>query len=175
MPRNAWGRTAGQFAVFTIAVLAVSCGGGDDFHRVYPVKGKILVDGNPAKDCQIQLNRTFDDTSDKKVYPNAVTDEKGEFQITSYVSGDGAPEGEYVITIEWKERSGLLKNNFDGPDRLGGEYANKDQNKVKPGFLIKVGKEPLELPPFQLKQSAAGKRKADEYRKKPGPILGGDR
>ena len=164
-------------AVFSLAVLAVSCG-GDDFHKVYPVKGKVLVDGKPAPDCMVHLNRTFDDTSDRKVAPYAVTDEKGEFQISSYVTGDGAPEGEYVITIEWRERSGLLKNNFDGPDRLDGAYANKEQNKSKSGFVIKVGREPLDLPAFQLTQSAAAKRKAEEYSKKAkqgGLILGGDR
>ena len=43
------GRTAGRAAVFLIAILAVSCGGGDT-HEVYPVTGKILVDGSPVKD-----------------------------------------------------------------------------------------------------------------------------
>ena len=169
-------RTLVRLSVFSLAVLAVSCG-GDDFHKVYPVKGKILVDGKPVKDCMISLNRTFDDTSDRKVYPYGVTDDNGEFQITSYVTGDGVPEGEYIVTIEWRERSGLLKNNFDGPDRLDGAYANKEQNRTKPGFLIKVGRESLELPPFQLTQSAAAKRKAEEYLKrgKQGPVLGGDR
>jgi hypothetical protein len=164
--------------VLTVAVLVVSCG-GDGTHKVYPVKGKVLVDGSPAKDCMVLLNRTFDDTSEKKVAPYGLTDDNGEFQVSSYVTGDGAPEGEYVITIEWRERTGLLKNNFDGPDRLGGEYANKEQNKSKPGFVVKVGREPLQLPPFELKQSAAAKRKADEYSKKAkqggGLILGGDR
>ena len=157
------------------AVLVLAGCGKSEFHKVYPVTGKILVDGQPAAACLIYLNRTFDDDHPRRVTPYAVTEANGEFQITSYITNDGAPEGEYVVTIEWRERSGLLKNNFEGIDRLDGAYAKVSNNKALPGFVIKVGREPLELPAFNLAQSAEAKRKHEAWKKrKPAPLGSGD-
>jgi hypothetical protein len=163
----------GLGALAALAALALASCGKPDFHKVYPVKGKILVDGLPAAECLIYLNRTFDDDHPRRVTPYALTDADGEFQITSYVKGDGAPEGEYVVTVEWRERSGLLKNNFEGIDRLGGAYAKAEGNKARPGFVIRVGRGPQELPPFELAQPPEARRKHEEWKKRPRPALGG--
>jgi hypothetical protein len=135
------------------------------------------VDGQPAADCLVWLHRTFDDDHPRRVSPFGATDQTGAFQINSYSVGDGAPEGEYIVTLEWRERSGILNQNHDGPDKLDGAYANKDVNKGKPGFVIKVGKEPLVLPPFEIKLSPEARKKADEIRKraKAKGMMGGDR
>jgi hypothetical protein len=155
----------------------VSCGDDPKRHKVYPVTGKILVNGKPANECQIVLNRTYEDKN--PVVPLGMTDENGVFQITSYEAYDGAPEGEYIVTITWRERSGVTKQEFDGPDRLGGAYAKVENTKRLPGFVVKVEKRPLELPPFDLKQSGEAKRKADEAKNRPalgkGPIGGDDK
>jgi hypothetical protein len=164
----------GRAVIVWLVLLVAGCG-GSGFHKVYPVKGKILVNGAPCVDSIIYLNRTWDDDHPRRVTPYAVTDEKGEFQITSYVTGDGAPEGEYIVTVEWRERSGILKNNYEGIDRLDGAYATVAQTKTLPGFVIKVAREPLELPPFNLTQSAEAKRKHEEWKKRKTPALGGDR
>lgn len=168
-----WRRIGVQLTVALGLLTIVSCGGGPEFHKVYPVKGKILVNNQPAADCLIYLNKTFDDPSPRRVSPYAVTDANGNFAITSYVTGDGAPEGEYVVTVEWRERSGVLGNNYDGMDRLDGAYAKVDQNKSKPGFVVKVARAPLELPPFELTQSPEAKKKHDEWKKRKRPGLGG--
>jgi hypothetical protein len=165
-------------AATAFALLAVmSCGEGK-YPKTYPVKGRVLVDGQPAKDCQVSLLRTSGGDLSPPATPNGLTDENGEFQLTSYQANDGAPEGEYVVKIEWRERSGIAKADFDGPDRLGGDYANTEKNKGLKGFVVKVGREPLALPPFELTQSAQAKRKLEEAKKrKPsfGGPLGGDK
>ena len=69
--------------------------------------------------------------------PQAVTDTNGEFHLTSYNADDGAPDGDYVVTIEWRERTGLMKQDFEGPDRLGGAYAKMEKTKSMPGFVVK--------------------------------------
>jgi predicted small lipoprotein YifL len=161
-----------------LAVVALAACGGRKFPKVYPVKGKILVNGQPAKECQISFHRTSGGDPAVKVTPNGLTDQNGEFQLTSYYANDGAPEGEYVVTIEWRERSGLTKSDFDGPDQLGGAYANAEKNKGLKGFVAQVGRHPLELPPFELTQSAEAKRKLEEAKKRRpsfGGPLGSDR
>lgn len=172
MPHTRTFRQA-RLALRGLVALAVvglaSCGSDDNArHKVYPVKGKVLVNGQPAHEAQVTLNRTFAEKN--PVAPSAMTDQNGDFQVTSYQFGDGAPEGEYVVTITWRERSGITKQDFDGPDRLGGAYATQDKTKGMPGFVVKVDKKPTELPPFELKQSAEAKRRAEEAKKR--PVLG---
>ena len=169
-------------ATLALAVVALaSCGDSKNQRKVYPVKGKILVNGQPAPECQVYLIRTSDDNHPSKVTPQGMTNENGEFQLTTYASNDGAPEGEYVVTIEWRERSGGLGQlaNYDGPDRLGGIYAKAEKTKGLKGFVVKVERTPLELAPFELTQSAELKRRVEEAkRRKPGLSggpLGGDR
>lgn len=148
-----------------LAVLAlVSCGGGG-FPRTYPVKGKILVNGQPANECQIYLTRTATDSTPVPVRPQAVTNNNGEFQLTTFNTGDGAPEGEYVVTIEWRTRTGMMKQDFEGPDQLAGAYAKAEKTRTLKGFVIQVGKDALELPPFQLRQTEEAKQMAEEARR----------
>jgi hypothetical protein len=165
-----------RLAVAAALVAFVACSSGRAVHKVYPVKGKILVNGKPANECKIYLNRTFDDKN--PVMPTGLTNESGEFQITSYDTNDGAPEGKYVVTIEWRERSGLTKMDYDGPDRLGGAYAKVESTKGLPGFTVQVERQPQELPPFELKQSADAQRRLEEAKKRRfdgrGPLMGGD-
>ena len=161
-----------------VAALTFASCGGDDFKKVTPVSGRVTVDGQPAADCMVYLYRTFDDDHPHRVSPLAVCAADGSFKVTSYLTDDGAPEGEYVVGVEWRERSGVLGNQYDGADRLGGEYAERDAKKAKPGQVIVVGKAPLVLPPFELKMSAEAKRKnaerAAKKAKQPG-LMGGDK
>lgn len=158
--------------VVLVGLSMTSCGGKKEFLDVFPVTGRINVNGEPAAECMITLTRTFEMDHPRRVWPYGLTDENGVFKITSYNAGDGAPEGEYIVTIEWKERSGLLNNNFDGMDRLDGAYANVEKNKSQPGFVIKVGRQPLQLPPFELTQSAEAKRKHEESKKRRQAAMG---
>jgi hypothetical protein len=151
--------------LLVLPLLTAGCG-KDDFQKVYPVTGKVLVDGQPAADCMVFLHRTFDDPHPRKVVPFAVTGPDGGFAVTSYLTGDGAPEGEYVVGIEWRTRSGILLNNYEGPDLLGGAYADKAANKAKPGFVVTVGRGPVELPPFDLKLTPEEKKRFDDRKKK---------
>lgn len=171
-------RQASVAVIVLVGLACISCGDGRNFPAVYPVKGKILVNGEPANEAQIVLHRTSKADFSIPTTPQAVTESNGEFDITSYHSKDGAPEGEYVVTIEWRERSGLSKMEFEGADRLGGAYGKVEKTKTMPGFQVKVDKQAVVLPPFNLTQSPEAKRKADAAKKRrgleAGPLGGGD-
>jgi hypothetical protein len=161
-------------SVAVAALIFMGCGDGRSFPKVYEVKGAVLVNGQPANDVQVTLNRISPEPLATPATPQAITDTKGEFFITSYNADDGAPSGEYVVTIEWRERTGIMKQDFEGVDRLGGAYAKIDKTRNMPGFIIKVEGRPLELPPFTLTQSPEAKARADAAKKGPpnlhGPI-----
>jgi hypothetical protein len=99
-------RRPGARVAIVLAVLAPASCGGSKFPKTYSVKGKILVDGQPAKECQISLQRISGGDLAQPATPSGLTDQNGEFQLTSYVANDGAPEGEYVakIYVEVKRR-----------------------------------------------------------------------
>jgi hypothetical protein len=156
---------------FVILVLA-GCGDSRSFPKVYEVHGTILVNGQPTDGCQIFLSRTSGPQLETPASPQGITDSNGEFLITSYNTDDGAPEGEYVVTIEWHERTGITKQEFGGPDKLGGAYSKVDKTKGMAGFTLKIEGAPLQLPPFKLTQSADAKAKADGAKKGPLNLRG---
>jgi hypothetical protein len=118
---------------------------------VYPTKGKILIDGKPAKDAFIQFYPR-DGIGTGAPCPYGQTDENGTFALSTHVSGDGAPAGEYDVTITWPARFSIMTNSWEG-DKLKGRY----NDRSKPSFQVTVEKKPQELPPFELKSSSPEK------------------
>ena len=129
-----------------LALLLPSC--GDGRKKCYPVSGKILVDGKPALDCFVYLYpaNPADGEGKDRTIPLAMTDETGAFSLSTYDTNDGAPTGEYVVTFTWRERSGLLKNQYEGKDRLNGKYASPDKSTIR----LTIEKKPTDLPPYEL-------------------------
>jgi hypothetical protein len=80
----------------------------------------------------------------------AQADKEGKFAISTYLSGDGAPTGSYTVTIEWRELSGMFKQDVGGPDRLKGAYADVK----KAPFQITVEGRDNDLPPFEISTKA---------------------
>lgn len=141
---NAVIRFARPFLLLSLMVAFVGC--DDGRRKLVKVKGRILVDDKPAPDAFVYFHMT-DDPDPRRVRPYGQADEQGLFNVSTYVQGDGAPTGEYVLTFEWKERSGLLKNNFEGRDRLNGKYAKLEDSKQK---LSVSGSEPKDLGDLKL-------------------------
>ena len=66
---------------------------------------------------------------DNPTFPNGYTDDEGRPVISTYASGDGAPEGEYRVTFFWGQVNPLSMS-YGGPDRLGGRYQDAAQSQV---------------------------------------------
>ncbi len=139
-------RTGAGLFLAVMAVVMSSCGTGRK--TCYPIAGTINVDGKPVADALIQLHSSdpADHDGPNRVSALAMTDDAGKFKISTYGDNDGAPAGEYAVTITWRQRSGLLKNQFDGPDRLKGKYNSKELS----GLKVTLEKNPQELTSFEL-------------------------
>jgi hypothetical protein len=83
------------------------------------------------------------DWGDKTILPQAVTDDEGRFVLATYAAEDGAPAGDYKVTIEWFSGRGKKS----GPDKLGGRFAKPETSGLK--AHIEKGKN--EIPVFDLK------------------------
>ena len=61
----------------------------------------MLVEGKPAEGVQVFFHPL--DASQRGI-PRGVTDAEGRFQLRTYHDGDGAPAGEYTVTVYWPAR-----------------------------------------------------------------------
>ena len=138
--KNAAGRYI-RIALLPALLFVVGCT-PDVRVPVHPVSGKVTFKGQPAKGAQVVLNSTtaneFDD-----VAPMGVVGDDGSFAIGVYEPGDGAPEGDYVVTVLWFKQVGEAA----GPNVLPKQYASPRASPVKAS--AKGG--PTQIPPIVIK------------------------
>jgi len=60
----------------------------------------------------------------------------GSFAFTSYVAGDGLPEGRYVVVMARLKKEAGPHRWFDGPDGLKNLYNDPEVNARRPEFVI---------------------------------------
>jgi hypothetical protein len=126
------------------ALACSSCGSSG----LYPVTGKVLVNGEPAVGATVSFVRKG--AADPLKEPNAqgVVGEDGSFTLSG-PGGTGAPPGEYVVLIEWKEGAGKARGRapaLNAPDRLKKKYLDSG----KPLLTATVEAKSNALPPFEL-------------------------
>lgn len=126
--------------VLVVAVLPMGCDDNDRI-EVYPITGKVTINGQPAEGMAIRFVPTSDDPMALK--PTATTDAQGNLVVTSYVTGDGAPAGEYRLALEWPKKVIAFGRNQNGPDQLGGKFAEAGSSGIT--VTIQEGPTTLEL------------------------------
>lgn len=65
----------------------------------YPAGGVVTLDGQPLPRAVVALHRYQETSKTYRVVADGWTDETGRFQLTTYTRFDGAPEGEFVVTV----------------------------------------------------------------------------
>lgn len=136
-----------SFSVGLAALLASSCDRGDGRKPPYPVRGQVFFQGKPAQNALVIFHPQDDpDTKTQRPYGRVQAD--GFFRLSTYTPGDGAPAGEYAVTILWpKPPASPLADPDMGPDLLEGRYADP---KSSP-FKVVVRESDNVLEPFHLK------------------------
>lgn len=112
------------------------CGGNSGPTR-HPVQGKVLYENQPLAEAMVVFHPLFA-PEDKLPQPIAHTDAEGRFVLTTLKSGDGAPEGEYAITVEFRDARQIGEEMVrDGRNLLPPRYGNPRDSqlhyKVVPG------------------------------------------
>ena len=138
--------------VFLIPIFCcVSCSSGTTYN---PVHGKVLYKNEPIEGVVV----TFHPKGKEKLpeLPKGVTEEDGSFTVNTG-KGEGAPEGEYVVTFYCAEKAeekkgkkekprGMVMQSFQFEDRFKGAYASETKSKFS--VSIRPGKNQLD--PFNL-------------------------
>lgn len=140
-PTHSVRRLFSSLVVLTLAALCSACSSGRK--PVHPVRGQILVDGRPAAQAQVLFHPT--EGSKEDPHPTAQTDDEGYFHLTSYANGDGAPEGNYNVTVTWfrvfNNRQEVVRYNVLPP-----RYSAPQSSQLR----VSVAKGNNELIPLQL-------------------------
>ena len=80
----------------------ISCGGGDENRvPVLPVKGRVLLDAEPAVGAYVEFIQKNPIAATKNISPTSSVDENGNFLLSTYALGDGVPEGDYHVLVRW--------------------------------------------------------------------------
>jgi hypothetical protein len=112
---------------------------------VYPVSGKVTFQGKPAAGAQVVLH-PVDRSKPSDVTPSAGVQGDGTFKITAYELDDGAPQGEYVATVEWFKIVSTGGGGGRGPNVLPAKYASSKTSPIK----VTVNGGPTEIPPIVI-------------------------
>ncbi len=124
---------------------AFGCGSGVSSRvPVAPAKGQITYDGKPIANALVIFHPLNPDKDAPK--PRAKVESDGSFVVETYDSKDGAPVGDYAVTIEWWLTSG--KGDEPPTNRLPGRFARTASSGVK--VTIRDGDN--EIPAIQLKK-----------------------
>jgi serine/threonine-protein phosphatase CPPED1 len=105
-----------------------------DRKRPHPARGKVYLDGAPVADAEVAFHLLVTDPKTKKTTPrrtaDALTDADGSFLLSTYSAFDGAPPGEYQMTVVQRQPR------FDAAGRPGqnllpGRYAAPGTSGLK--------------------------------------------
>jgi hypothetical protein len=124
-------RPALAFLIAGLSLLASACGTSSR-KPLYPVRGQVLFHGRPAARAIVTFHPVGAAPDEPR--PSAHTDDRGYFNLTSYARGDGAPEGDYAVTVAWF-RSLPVRNPSEGDPTtrnvLPPRYANPATSRLK--------------------------------------------
>jgi hypothetical protein len=115
-----------------------------DRKPVYPLTGQVLVDGQPARRVSVFCHDVKGMDGKQPTLSSSTTDQDGKFAMTTYETGDGVPQGEYVLTFEWYDG---VPGGAPLPDKLKHRYADVKASKVR--ATVKAG-EPTDLGKVEL-------------------------
>ena len=124
-------------------MLGACCSRPDGRLKVYPVRGQVFVNGKPAAGATVFLHPLGQwDTPAMK--PNGKVEADGSFRLSTYVSGDGAPAGDYAVTVRWGKLNPL--GGKAGPNKSPGRYSDPKTSMLR----ARVKEVSNELEPFRL-------------------------
>jgi len=117
--------------------LIAGCGKTNDQKPVYPVNGKVTFKGEPTDGAMITFH-PLNDPNPRALRSHATVDKNGQYKLTTYLTGDGAPAGEYTVTIYWPAQRTKGKSDDPTaeeedlpPDRLNRVYTVPATTKLR--------------------------------------------
>jgi hypothetical protein len=126
--------SAGLVGVLALAVLSSLAPGCSSNGRkpVYRVHGTVLDSKDKPAAGAMVFFHPIQVTDGELIKPLGYVQEDGTFALTTYTKDDGAPQGEYSVTIQWHQaKSNPFGSRNPGPDKLQGRYSDQGRSKIR--------------------------------------------
>ena len=140
-------RALSSLVLLAAATTFVGCDEAAERVPTHPAQGKVTFNGKPTPGAMIVLHPKT--TSEQPVpKPTGYVDESGNFVLNTYGGNDGAPAGEYEVTIQWQK---LIQRDGEaaaGPNVLPFRYATPKESKL----TVQIAAGQNQLPVFALKR-----------------------
>jgi len=130
------------FSVLVSALAIVGC--GEAKLATVPAGGKVMFKKSTPAAGALVVFHPVDDAFERKIggKPFATVKDDGSFKLTTKEQDDGAPEGEYNVTVDWQKKS-TAKMSLTGEgggaagSMLNPKYGNPKATVFK--FTVKKG------------------------------------
>lgn len=144
--RATWRRTFPVLMLVAAAVCTTTGCGETAPQRTatYPVSTSITYQGKPIPGAFVALHPKVPQPDVPTPRANIGAD--GQLKVTTYETADGAPQGEYVLTIEWYKPIKQGGDVVAGPNVIPRKYASPQTSPV----VIHVAEGNSSIPPIQL-------------------------
>jgi hypothetical protein len=145
--------------LLVVSSLAASCGcsNANKEKPVFKVHGKLTFEGRPMSKAEIAFLPA--DPAQRGLQSRATANADGEYTLYTYRKDDGAPAGDYVVTIYWPaplskkaaeklEKAETIeeKDMILAPDRLKNAYTDPLKTKLKATVAEKDNEIDFKLP-----------------------------
>lgn len=133
-------------AALGLTLLALGCGKAQPERLpTFPVQGSITFKGQPIVGAVVALHPK-NAPADKAISPHGNVTADGSFDITTYSRADGAPEGDYVVTVFWYKPVKKGADTVAGPNVIPNKYTSPETSDL----IVKVAAGPNTLEPIRL-------------------------
>ena len=134
----------GSLLAALVSLTALGCGKAMSNVATHPAKGTITFKGQPIHGALVTLHPKA--PLENVPAPRANVGKDGTFSVTTFNGGDGAPEGDYVLTVKWYKP---IKNGNDlvsGPNVIPPKYGQPETSDV----VVHIAAGDNELKPIKL-------------------------
>jgi hypothetical protein len=140
-------------ALFAMGLFAATgCGSSNNADRlpVFPTSGTVSIDGQAPTGAFVVLHPKADyqrSPDGELVRPHGLVRGDGTFELTSYSSNDGAPTGEYIVTLELRKVVQYSGGDAGpGPNLIPAKFAKPNTSPV----IVRIEAGTNRLPPISL-------------------------
>jgi hypothetical protein len=141
---------AALLAIGSFAATGCGSSANPDHLPVFPTSGTVSIDGQAPAGAFIVLHPKADyqrAPDGELVRPHGLVRGDGTFDLTSYHSNDGAPRGEYIVTLELRK---IVKYSGGdagpGPNLIPAKFAKPNTSPV----IVRIEAGTNRLPPISL-------------------------
>lgn len=135
-------------ALASILLLISGCGQQDWKKTTNEVLGKVIINGQPAKDVIVKFYSQGDPIDRRESIPWGITNSDGVFKMSTYNQYDGVPAGKFRVGLRWPE-----DRSRPSPDKLGEKYSDPTVSM----FEVEISRGSNNLAPFEITAIKAGK------------------